>query len=262
MPIFHVRQGSKAGETINLQMRRIVVGRGNESTLLLPDDSVDLTHASLEDRGHRWILQDLGAPGGTWLNDEEVDKPCRVFDGDVIQFGGVPVEVQGVGGPLETYVQPIATRFKPVRVPESAPESLTPNRQRLYQFVILILLIALAGSFLYFTNGFQVSVAAQNQPPTLELLQPVGNAELAPNQALSFTVQAQDQGDLDRVEFWVNDVLESVERADRQHRRQLRTQHQWSTSRPGQYLLSIIAYDGSGQASQTVKITVMVDDSE
>lgn len=261
MPIFNVRQGLKAGEAINLQMRRIVVGRSNESTLLLPDESVDLTHASLEDRGNRWILQDLGAPGGTWLNDEEVDKPCRIFDGDVIQFGSVPVEVQGVGGPLESYIQPRAARTEPVVEP--APLPIPPkSNHHLYQFIILLLLVSLVGSVIYFTSVFQVPVAAQNQPPALKIPQAATETILAPNQSMSFTSHAQDQADLDRVEFWVNDVLKSVDHADENTRQQLNTKYVWSSERPGRYMLSVIAYDSLGQASPTVKITVIVKDSE
>ncbi|MEM7032830.1 MAG: FHA domain-containing protein [Chloroflexota bacterium] len=154
MPEFHIKQGSMADEVISLPVKRIVVGRSNESTLLLPDASVDLTHASLEYRVDRWILQDLGAPGGTWLNDEEVDKPCRVFDGDIILFGEIPVEVQGVGGPLDLRDQyratkPLTTIVEPM--PKSGRASLLFI---LVAFIVISLVVALVS-----VGGFDLSLS-------------------------------------------------------------------------------------------------------
>ena len=150
MPEFYVKQGLKAGESINLPVKRIVVGRSSESTLLLPDDSVDLTHASLEYRGDRWILQDLGAPGGTWLNDEVVDKPCRIFDGDIILFGEIPIEVQGVGGALDLRDQSKGIKAQP-KVQTSSPRQ---SRRRTYLFfmVLVLMLISLVFALLLISD--------------------------------------------------------------------------------------------------------------
>jgi hypothetical protein len=73
-----------------------------------------------------------------------------------------------------------------------------------------------------------------------------------------FQAQVSDQQDLDRLEFWVNDTLIEVKHPSSPLVKRLETAHVWSSRQPGQYNLSLIAYDQAGQTSLRVKFQVSV----
>ncbi len=259
MPIFHIRQGLKAGEEVDLQTRRITIGRSPHNTLVLPDESVDAAHASLEQRGDRWILQDLGTPGGTWLNDDVINKPCSVFGGDVIMLGKIRVEVQGVGRPDE-------------RLLAAAPVDSVVQRRAVEQicwkrlYILLgigggvvigaLIVLFLLGQVLFET----LSRSQRNEPPVLNLILTDQEIVASPREKVIFFTEVEDQEDLDRVEFWVNDVLQVVKKPMDADVVKMKTRHQWSTDQPETYILSVIAYDKIGQSSEMIKILVKVQE--
>ena len=254
MPVFHIRQGIKAGETVTLQAVRIIMGRDAHSNFQLPDESIDLAHASLENRGGRWILQDLGSPDGTWLNEEQVDKPRRIFNGDVLKLGKIRIEVQGVGNPRD--VLPRA------KSPGSEAQPMPAQVETGYHTLLILILVGLIAVGviigILWIGGLALTRPVADTPPSLKVLLSQNSAELIPGETLSFYSEAQDNSDLDRVEFWVDDILETINKPTPDDSLELRTLHEWSANEPGVYTLSIIAYDTSGQASVMSKIQVTV----
>ena len=67
-----------------------VVGRGEESDVVLDDGSVSRRHARLsrDDRGH-YQLEDLGSANGTFIDGERVVRPTLLADGVKLRFGDV-----------------------------------------------------------------------------------------------------------------------------------------------------------------------------
>lgn len=72
-----------------LTLQRLSIGSGPDNELVLEADDVDLTHASLELRHGQWTLQDLGAPGGTFVNGIEIAGPYQLKHNDVMEMGPV-----------------------------------------------------------------------------------------------------------------------------------------------------------------------------
>jgi serine phosphatase RsbU (regulator of sigma subunit) len=67
---------------------RMVIGRGEESHVFLPDFRLSRRHAELEQRGDGFYIVDLGSTNGTFLNGQRVHGERRLADGDLISLGG------------------------------------------------------------------------------------------------------------------------------------------------------------------------------
>jgi len=78
-----------AGERRRLPVSsgRLIIGRGSDSDVFLPDHLLSRRHAEIEPRGGAFYLIDLGSTNGTYLNGERVVGERRLHDGDLIAVG-------------------------------------------------------------------------------------------------------------------------------------------------------------------------------
>lgn len=74
--------------------RELIIGRGEQADLLLPDITVSRRHASVRQDGRTVVVTDLDSANGTYVNDERVFDGTRAEHGDVILFGSVKVRVR------------------------------------------------------------------------------------------------------------------------------------------------------------------------
>ena len=74
-------------EIIELASGPVTLGRATDNDLSFPEDSgLSRHHLVFQERGGRWIVEDLGSRNGTLVNGERIDT--RVLkDGDEIQVG-------------------------------------------------------------------------------------------------------------------------------------------------------------------------------
>ncbi|MDP9144172.1 MAG: FHA domain-containing protein, partial [Actinomycetota bacterium] len=73
-----VTQGALAGTRISLDSRPILIGRADDSTLVLDDDYASTRHARVSQQGEEWYVEDLGSTNGTYLDRAKVTGPTRV----------------------------------------------------------------------------------------------------------------------------------------------------------------------------------------
>jgi hypothetical protein len=64
----------------------MLLGRGTECDLLIPDRSVSRRHAQLFFRDGKWILVDLDSKNGTFINGVQVQR-AELLPGDVVALG-------------------------------------------------------------------------------------------------------------------------------------------------------------------------------
>ena len=76
-------------EDFELTTNRILIGSGSDNHLVLDSPDIDSAHASLELRNDNWIIQDLGGPDGTKVNNEKIEGPYRLQDDDLIELASV-----------------------------------------------------------------------------------------------------------------------------------------------------------------------------
>ena len=67
--------------------RRFTIGREAACDMMLADATVSRWHASLENAGSGWLLDDLGSTNGTRVNGWRVTQPTPVRPGDFVSFG-------------------------------------------------------------------------------------------------------------------------------------------------------------------------------
>lgn len=89
-----VTHGALAGTRIALDGRPILIGRADDSTLVLDDDYASTRHARLSLRGSDWYVEDLGSTNGTYLDRAKVTAPLRVPLGVPIRIGKTVIELR------------------------------------------------------------------------------------------------------------------------------------------------------------------------
>lgn len=89
-----VTAGALAGTRIALDGRPIMLGRADDSTLVLDDDYASTRHARISQSGDDWYVEDLGSTNGTYLDRNKVSGPTRVPLGAPIRIGKTVIELR------------------------------------------------------------------------------------------------------------------------------------------------------------------------
>jgi hypothetical protein len=86
MPMLVVKEGELTGTDWTLDREVMIIGRGADCDIVLPERPVSRQHARIERRGQGFLLIDLGSKNGTHINGQEVKQPHLLQDGDEIQI--------------------------------------------------------------------------------------------------------------------------------------------------------------------------------
>jgi pSer/pThr/pTyr-binding forkhead associated (FHA) protein len=89
-----VTQGPLTGTRISLDSRPILIGRADDSTLVLDDDYASTRHARIAQQGDDWYVEDLGSTNGTYLDRAKVTGPTRVPLGVPVRIGKTVIELR------------------------------------------------------------------------------------------------------------------------------------------------------------------------
>lgn len=80
---------------IFLRPAHLLVGRANESGLIIVSDSVSRKHCRLWHENESWWVEDLGSTNGTWLNGVRGDgAPLEITKPSILEIGWVRLEVE------------------------------------------------------------------------------------------------------------------------------------------------------------------------
>src|SRR3954451_11109366 len=89
-----VTAGPLSGTKINLADQPILIGRADDSTLVLTDDFASSRHARLTTRGGQWYVEDPGSTNGPYLDQQRVQGPLLVNPGQPIRIGQTALELR------------------------------------------------------------------------------------------------------------------------------------------------------------------------
>jgi DNA-binding CsgD family transcriptional regulator len=90
LPMFVVTsEGTLRGRVLVVDDDELVLGRRENSDLLLPDPHVSRAHAVIRKSAGAVWLEDLGSTGGTAVNGEPVTGSQALKHGDMVKFGTV-----------------------------------------------------------------------------------------------------------------------------------------------------------------------------
>ena len=89
-----VTAGALAGTRIRLGQGPILIGRAEDSTLVLDDDYASTRHARIIQQGSGYAVEDLGSTNGTYLDRTRVSGPMPVQIGVPIRIGRTVIELR------------------------------------------------------------------------------------------------------------------------------------------------------------------------
>lgn len=89
-----VTEGTLAGTRIALTGKPILIGRANDSTLVLTDDYASTRHARISETNNVWYLEDLGSTNGTYVGEAKVNGPIPLEAGVVVRIGKTAMELR------------------------------------------------------------------------------------------------------------------------------------------------------------------------
>lgn len=89
-----VTEGGLAGTRIPLTGAPVLIGRADDSTLVLADDYVSTRHARISQQDNVWYLDDLGSTNGTYLGQMRVTGPVPLEAGVPARIGKTVLELR------------------------------------------------------------------------------------------------------------------------------------------------------------------------
>jgi diguanylate cyclase (GGDEF)-like protein len=92
--------GPELGRKYDLRSFPVVIGRATTVDVQVDQESISRTHAELRNQGDHVLLVDLGSTNGTFVNDERVEAPYTLRNGDLLKIGRTIFKFIG-GGNIE-----------------------------------------------------------------------------------------------------------------------------------------------------------------
>jgi pSer/pThr/pTyr-binding forkhead associated (FHA) protein len=81
--------GPLRGRRMPITKSLVRVGRAAHNEIVIPDESVSGTHATLERRAEEWFILDASSRNGTFVRAERIEKETKLQGPTVLQFGNV-----------------------------------------------------------------------------------------------------------------------------------------------------------------------------
>ncbi len=89
-----VTEGNLAGTRIPLSGAPVLIGRADDSTLVLSDDYVSTRHARISQQDNLWYVDDLGSTNGTYLGQMRLTGPVPLEPGVPVRIGQTVLELR------------------------------------------------------------------------------------------------------------------------------------------------------------------------
>ena len=140
--------GPAQGTRYDLLTPVVHVGRGSHNEVVLRDDSVSTSHATLQRRGEQWVVVDLDSTNGTYLAGVRVHGERALASGADVRFGGVKLTFRIVAQPTDgggdTRVIVGLRAPEPARVTDGRPVRAPGRRTARWLVGLLVVLLAVA----------------------------------------------------------------------------------------------------------------------
>lgn len=81
------------GESYRFNVPELIIGRNQNSDLILAEKTVSAEHARLSYHHGNWWVEDLLSRNGTYLNQELLSEPVVITTGDELRFGQVILRI-------------------------------------------------------------------------------------------------------------------------------------------------------------------------
>lgn len=246
-PYLEVKSGELAGMSFPLTKQEILLGRGEDCDITLPDEMVSKTHARITIRPDAIIIDDLDSTNGTIVNGISIQSHI-LQEGDLVYLGSTEMVFHsGAAGPAGIAAPVEKTRRKVFTLPVLIG-------------VIVAVTIIVVGLVitLFVLKGREE--AKDTTPPEVEVVKPAPNSRVemgfAPGASVDIEVaiDASDEVELNKVDLVVNGskvtTFKSEDGSD--------FNYMYTVTQPDTYAIKAVAYDAAGNESSSDTVSVEV----
>lgn len=147
-------------ERVKVEGERFSVGRHSENDLSIRDPRLSRFHLKIDRFADVYVASDQGSSNGTKLNGVELSEPQALADGDILDLGGLKMEVElGIKGESsgfsEAQAEPPAPEPEPAARPAAAAqEPAGAGLQKLFIIAPIIaftMLVLVGGGILVYS---------------------------------------------------------------------------------------------------------------
>ena len=85
----------------------LTIGRAAGADIVIADASMSRQHARLVCEAGSWVIEDLGARNGTYVNGQRIERRCPLAAGDRIQLGDTILQISGGAAAPEPSASPL-----------------------------------------------------------------------------------------------------------------------------------------------------------
>ena len=82
-----ITQGPQAGQSAELALGTVLIGRGADCQVILDDDYVSTRHARVVAGPNGIYAEDLGSTNGTYVNGQRITAPTTITLSDTVRIG-------------------------------------------------------------------------------------------------------------------------------------------------------------------------------
>lgn len=145
---------SCGNKTVEIDTKRVSIGRTPENDLVIDDPSLSRRHALIENINDAFTVTDCGSSNGTFVNGRQVSASTELADWDVLTFGAVSdvlVRIEEVpdqlgkkhisGSPAKTIAVPAEPKRSRVSAPISEPSDSIATRPVIAIAAALVILL-------------------------------------------------------------------------------------------------------------------------
>jgi pSer/pThr/pTyr-binding forkhead associated (FHA) protein len=141
-PVLVVRH---TGQTFPLTQAPVTIGRQPSSAIVLSDPQASPQHAMITFLSGKYVIQDMGSAGGTFVNERRITAGRTLRDGDVIRLGNTVFDVQL--GPATEAAMPASELIPPaeqIALPPRASGASTGRSPVLLGLVVALAVLVVA----------------------------------------------------------------------------------------------------------------------
>jgi hypothetical protein len=229
------------GQVFPLRRTPLTIGRGEENTIVLADPEASEQHAMIYWQAGRYVIQDMGSAGGTYVNERRISGAQPLRDGYVIRTGNTVFDV-GI----------------PVAADELVGAAAAPSG-RSGMGIVLALLVGAILVLVLAIGAILLLTGDRDREPTVVIESPAEGAQLIAGQEVILRATAGGAQDILRLEIMVDNVMVGMSTsADPEGSDSLVVNLPWTFSQTGAHSVSAVAYTSGGQVSEPTSVGVLV----
>lgn len=92
-----VLAGAKKGAAVPIKKDVFIIGRSKECALRAGSEAISRKHCELKVTDNGLVARDLGSRNGTYVNDEKIDGPRTLSNGDLLRIGPLEFRYEAEG---------------------------------------------------------------------------------------------------------------------------------------------------------------------